>query len=117
MDERLRGLERTQRAVPGDPAGNARYLRELERLIIGGHREALPVYSRAGGVWIEDLTNQHALLDSEGLPVEHGVPVFRFYGVQSRGERLVVTVRDVLEGGRIPVSRPTGLAVSHSRAF
>ena len=97
MDERLRDMGRRFAAEPGDVSMQGRLRQELYRLVAGGAREYLPPYVQAGGVWIEDLTNQCALLDAEGLPVEKGVPVFRFYGVKSRGKPLVVTVRDLLE--------------------
>ena len=49
-------------------------------------------------MWLEDLTNQAARLDAEGLPVERDVPVFGIHGVPHKGGRVSVIVRDLLDG-------------------
>ena len=49
-------------------------------------------------MWLEDLTNQAARLDAEGLPAERDVPVFGVYGVPHKGQRVNVIVRDLLDG-------------------
>ena len=95
MDGRMRALERDGR---NDPALRAAYRHGLERLLFCGYHHVLPDYVGAGGVWLEDLTNQAARLDAEGLPVERDVPVFGIHGVPHKGGRVSVIVRDLLDG-------------------
>ena len=97
-DYQLRELERRWREAPGNESVRQEYAHHLGRLIDAGASQFLPQYVATGEFWIENLTNNAAVLNAEGLPAERDVPVFRFYNVSSRGGLLEVTVRDLLEG-------------------
>ena len=99
MDEQLRDLERAGR---NDPIVQAAFCHKLECLLFGGAHQFLPDYLRTGAVWLEDLTNQAARLESDGLPVERDVPVFGIHGVPHKGGRVSVIVRDLLDGEGSP---------------
>jgi len=115
MDTQDTRFRRNKRHVLADLGSRNSYLDDLERRLGVGDVRVLPEYLGVGGLglferpvfcrfleekggYIENLTNQVDRLDKEGFSLEEDVPAYRFWGVPSRGGRLVVTVRGLLEG-------------------